>query len=131
MFNDRKKVLRARIVLGALAAGVSMQAALANAAAADTTRVIVGFKKGAIAVGKAAITAAGGKEMLDLAVIDATAVDIPNKALAGLRNNPHIEFVETDSKRFPSGLASSSTGTPYQLGQQIPYGIAMVQADQL
>lgn len=131
MFNDRKKDLRARIVLSALAAGVSMHATFVNAAAADNARVIVGFKAGASANGKAAIAAVGGNEMLDLAAINATAADIPAKALNGLRNNPHIEFVEEDSKRFPTALTTPSTGTPYQLGQQVPYGIAMVQADQL
>jgi subtilisin family serine protease len=131
MFNNRKKNLRARIVFSALAAGVSMQATLANAAAADNARVIVGFKKDASANGKKAIAALGGQEVQDLANINAIAASVPAKALAGLRNNPHIEFVEADGKRFATALATPSTGSPYQLGQQVPYGIAMVQADQL
>lgn len=131
MFDNKKSNLRARVLIGTLAAGVAALAPLASAATADNTRVIVGFKQGASANGKAAIAAAHGQPVLDLAEINATAAEIPTKALAGLRNNPNIEFVEVDGKRTPTSASTPSTGNPYQLGQQVPYGIAMVQANQL
>ncbi|HEU4843809.1 MAG TPA: S8 family serine peptidase [Burkholderiaceae bacterium] len=131
MFDNKKSNLRARVLIGALAAGVAALAPLASAATADNTRVIVGFRQGASANGKAAVAAVQGQQVLDLAEINASAAVIPTKALAALRNNPHIEYVEVDGKRTPTSWSTPSTGTPYQLGQQVPWGIAMVQADQL
>ncbi|SFU74396.1 S8 family serine peptidase [Pseudoduganella namucuonensis] len=131
MFIAKSKNAKAGavFVMGLMAAAVG--ASVAAAAQPDNVRVIVAFKKGAQQNGKAAIAAAKGSIKEDLADIDAAAAEIPAKALNGLRNNPHIEFVEEDAKRRMFATSAPSTGTPYQTGQQVPYGIAMVQADQL
>ncbi|MBH9552447.1 S8 family serine peptidase [Inhella gelatinilytica] len=100
-------------------------------AANDTTRVIVSFKKGGAAPVKAAVAAAKGQIKHEIFGMDAMAIEVPVQALKGLQNNPHVEYVEEDAKRYPMALTTPSTGTPYALGQQVPYGIKMVQADQL
>jgi subtilisin family serine protease len=108
----------------ALAAGSAM-------AAADTQRVIVAFKPGAAAAARQAVTAARGNVKLEIAGMDAMAVEVPTAALRGLARNPNIEYVEEDALRYPFALTTPSTGTPYATGQLVPYGIKMVQADQL
>ncbi len=100
------------------------------AAAPDTTRVIVAFKPGKAASVKAAIAAARGKVKLELPALDAFAIDLPAIALPYLRGNEHIAYIEQDVKRYPFALSSPSK-TPYLPGQRVPYGIPMVQADQL
>ena len=100
------------------------------AAAPDNTRVIVAFKPGNAASVKSAIAAARGKVKLDLPALDAIAVELPAIALPWLRGNPHIAYIEEDVKRYPFALTSPSK-KPYLPGQRVPYGIPMVQADQL
>ncbi|MCC6069632.1 S8 family serine peptidase [Massilia sp. GCM10020059] len=118
-----------RLCLATLAASVA-GAGAAAAAAPETTRVVVAFKPGAAAQVKAAVGAARGRVKLDIPGMNAVAVEIPAIALRGLRNNPNIEFVEEDVKRYPLALATPSK-KPYLSGQLVPYGIKMVQADQL
>jgi subtilisin family serine protease len=124
-------ILGLSLIAAAVTAACPANAASATSATSDTMRVIVGFKSGAQANGKAAIAAARGNVKDDIAGIDASTAEIPVKALNGLRNNPHIEYVEEDAKRYAFSATSPSTGSPYQLGQLVPYGISMVQADQL
>ena len=100
------------------------------AGAADTSRVIVAFQPGAAAVAKAAVAAARGNIKLDLPALNAMAIEVPAVALRGLRNNPNFMYVEEDVKRYPFALAASAK-KPYLAGQLVPYGIPMVQADQL
>lgn len=133
MFLAKNSKPSAVFAVSLMAAAISGGIA-ANAAAAaqpDNVRVIVAFKKGAQANGKAAIAAAKGSIKEDLAAIDAAAAEVPAKALNGLRNNPHIEFVEEDGRRKLLATSTPSTGSPYLAGQLVPYGIPMVQADQL
>jgi subtilisin family serine protease len=100
-------------------------------AAADTTRVIVAMKPGAAANARAAISAARAVVKHEILGMNALAIEVPTAALKGLQNNPHFEYVEEDVKRYPLAASSPSTGTPYALGQKVPYGIKLVQADQL
>jgi len=106
--------------------------ASSTAFAADTARVIVHFKPGAAASAhRATMSAAGARAQHDIFGTNAVAMEVPRTALKGLQNNPNVEFVEEDVKRYPLALTSPSTGTPYATGQLVPYGIPMVQADQL
>ncbi len=116
-----------RLCVATLALGV-MGAATA---APDTTRVIVAFKEGAAAKVKSAVSAARGSVKLEIADSNAMAVEMPTAAIAGLSKNPNVDYVETDVKRYPLALTTPSTGNPYMSGQLVPYGIPMVQADQL
>ena len=88
------------------------------AAGPDSDRHIVKFREGARGNGVAALRAAGASVVLELGPQNAVAARIPAAALAGLRNNPNIQYIEQDAPRYP--MAESS-----------PYGIPMVQADQV
>ncbi len=114
-----------------LAAAAGMLCNSASAAPADTTRVIVAFKPGAKAAVKGVVAAAKGAVKHEIFGTNAMAIEVPVAALKGLQNNPNVEYVEEDAKRYPLALTSPSTGTPYATGQLVPYGIKMVQADQL
>ncbi|WP_313704340.1 S8 family serine peptidase [Massilia sp.] len=114
-----------------LAAAAGMLCNSASAAPADTTRVIVAFKPGAKAAVKGVVATAKGAVKHEIFGANAMAIEVPVAALNGLQNNPNVEYVEEDAKRYPLALTSPSTGTPYATGQLVPYGIKMVQADQL
>ena len=103
----------------------------AAAAANDTTRVIVAFKPGTAASVHASVAAARGSIKHQIFGMDAMAIEVPAQALHGLLRNPNVEYVEEDLKRYPLAAATPSTGSPYATGQLVPYGIQMVQADQL
>ncbi|MFC5478605.1 S8 family serine peptidase [Massilia suwonensis] len=103
----------------------------AQAAAPDTTRVIVAFKPGAKAAVRGVVSAAKGAVKHEIFGMDAMAIEVPAVALKGLENNPNVEYIEEDVLRKPFALTTPSTGTPYASGQLVPYGIKLVQADQL
>ena len=113
------------------AAAVGMLCNAAQAAAPDTTRVIVAFKPGAKAAVKSVVAAAKGSVKHEIFGMNAMAIEVPNVALKGLENNPNVEYIEEDVIRKPFALTSPSTGTPYASGQLVPYGIKQVQADLL
>lgn len=114
-----------------VAIAAAVVAATWSAQAADTTRVIVAFKPGAAAGGKAAVAAARGVVKHEIEGQDAMAIEVPVQALNGLSRNPNVDYVEPDELRYALALDTPSTGTPYATGQKVPYGIAMVQANQL
>jgi subtilisin family serine protease len=107
------KKLSLAAALGLLVAS----AAYSTSGAPDTERVMIKFRPGAGASAEAAVRAAGGRLHLRLTRQDALAVSVPATALAGLRNNPNIVYVEADVIRRP-------------VGQVTPYGIDRVQAPQ-
>lgn len=100
-------------------------------AAEETTRVIVSFKPGAAGAGRAAVAASRGQLRHQIHGTNAVAIEVPTAAVAGLSRNPNVEYVEEDVKRYMFAGATPSTGVPYATGQLVPYGIPMVQADQL
>jgi subtilisin family serine protease len=106
-------------------------AMLGTAYAADTMRVVVSFKPGSAAaqLARAAIAKAGGHIKLEIDG-ENVAVVLPKSAVAALARHSAIALVEEDAKRYPMALTTPSAA-PYQLGQLMPYGIKMVQADQM
>ena len=118
-------------LLSCIATAAALCLASGASAAPDTSRVIVMFKPGAAAMGRAAVAAANGRVVHEIQGMEAMAIEVPVQALRGLERNPNVEYVEEDVKRYPLGGTSASTGAPYALGQLVPYGIKMVQADQL
>ncbi|SHH09281.1 S8 family peptidase [Massilia sp. CF038] len=107
---------------------------IGNALAAEgTTRVIVKFKEGRVTANsmKSAVTFAKGTVKHEIFGTTAMAIEVPLSALEGLKNNPNVEYVEEDHKRYPVALTTPSTGNPYLTGQSVPYGIKLVQADLL
>ena len=102
------------------------------AQAADTpSRVIVAFKPGMAGAMRGAVAAARGRVAHEIFGMDAMAIEVPAQALAGLQRNPNVEYVEEDVIRYALAATSPSTGAPYAVGQQVPYGIKLVQADLL
>jgi subtilisin family serine protease len=117
-----------------LAAGLGLAFAMLGGAhaAADTTRVVVTFKPGtqAAQLARAAIAKFGGKVKIE---IDGNniAVELPKAAAAALAKHTSIARIEEDAPRYPLALTTPSDGKPYKLGQLVPYGIALTQADLL
>ena len=124
-----------RATLLAAALGFGLATAAPPAKAAENARVIVAFKAGAGAAVRAAINGAGGSVVGDLSEVNALAAAVPASALAALRRNPNVEFVENDPIRRLLGFASPKTKRRINSGpgtaEQEPYGIEMVQADQV
>lgn len=116
---NKRTLLRATLglaLLGGTAACADLDLGTGNSQAVQgTARVIVAYKN---AKGRAAAVSAASAVHQDLAAHGAIAVSVPAAALAGLENNPNVEYVEEDAVREP-------------LGEAVPYGIKMVQADQL
>ena len=90
------------------AAGVSAQS--------GSGRYMIKFKdfNGAAA----AVRASGGVPIYEFDKLNVVAAHLPSQALEGLRNHPNVEYVEVDHRRQP-------------FAQTTPYGIPMVQADQV
>lgn len=103
------------LVMAISAAMLLTLSGAASAAGPDPDRVMVKFKPGASAQVRSALGAAGGKVHLELGPQRVIAASVPQQALAGLRNNPHVEYVEPDAPRYPAA-------------QVTPYGINNVQA---
>lgn len=117
--------------LGLCVAALAVAFSGSVSAAPDTTRVIVAFKPGSAANIKSAVAAARGTVKQEIFNMNAMAIEVPTAALQGLQHNPNVEYVEEDVIRKPFALTTPSTGVPYTSGQLVPYGIKLVQADQL
>ncbi|MCW8127414.1 S8 family serine peptidase [Microbulbifer halophilus] len=96
----------------------SLALALSAPVSADNDRYIVKFKAGKGPAIKTRVKQGGGRVALGLEKRNAVAAHLPEKALRALQNNPNVEYVEEDAKR-------------YLMSQETPYGIPMVQADQV
>ena len=106
-------------ILPALAAAVGL-ALGSTAVMADNDRFIIQFQPGAAGQGKAAVRAFGGEIHVDLTdrSVNAIAATLPPQAKHGLLNNPNISKIVQDGKVVP-------------MADEVPYGISMVQADQV
>ena len=72
--------------------------------------------------------------MVDLSELNGLGVELPASAVAALRRNPNIEFIEDDPVRRVLGRPGPAVRRPVVLPgtpEAVPYGIAMVQADQV
>ncbi len=121
----------ARAVPASLGLVASLFIGSAAAAPPELVRVIVAMKPGSAAAVKGLVNAAGGQVKHEIFGMDAMAIEVPSVALQGLSRNPNVEYIEEDAIRVPFAVSTPSTGSPYMLGQQVPYGIKMVQADLL
>ena len=123
----------ALISLG-VAGAAQAQGSSGSSKAQAKARVIVGFKPGADAAARAAINSAGGRVVIDLSEVNGLAAELPASAVAALRRNPNIEFIEDDPVRRVLGRRGPAVKRPAVLpgsDEEIPYGITMVQADQV
>ncbi|WP_196140946.1 S8 family serine peptidase [Aliikangiella sp. G2MR2-5] len=117
-------------------AATLMGLGISAVSAAEETRYIVKYKEqGSQKVAsqakiKSAVRAAGGKVVLPLNAMGAAAFTGDTNAVARLRSNPNIEYVEVDEKRELKSLYNDDAGNP--MSQQLtPYAIYQSQADQL
>lgn len=88
-------------------------------------RYIVEFRR--FAGASRAVRAAGGQVVRELPQYSAVAARLPSAALQGLSRNPNVSYIEADPRRYP--MSSSDVTLPS--GEVVPYGIQLVQADQL
>ncbi|MCP3667524.1 MAG: S8 family serine peptidase [Gammaproteobacteria bacterium] len=85
-------------------------------------RVIVKYKDGQRLSVQAVAVNVGGEVKVELDWLNAFAVEIPSTALDALRNNPQVEYIEPDFKRYQQSTDLNTTEVK-------PYGLAKVQAD--
>ena len=78
-----------------------------------------------------AVLAAGGEVIHQFPEFAAVAARLPEQALRGLRNNPNVRLIEADARRYPMQTTTSWSDKVLASGETLPYGIQMVQADQL
>jgi subtilisin family serine protease len=116
-----------KIVPLAMLAALCSSTLPAAAAAPGKVRVVVAFQPGAAAAVRSAAAAAHGAVVHEIFGMDAMALEVPEQALQGLQHNPNVLYVEQDEKRYPLALAKQGAAA----GQSVPYGISLVQADQL
>ncbi|HEY0489465.1 MAG TPA: S8 family serine peptidase [Telluria sp.] len=117
-----------------------------SAASAAPTRYIVGFKAGADTDASAAVIKARGNVKRKIRGMNAMSVELASEQVDALRADKNVSYVEIDPPRYlPSmemsadyaseteqaSAANPASGKNYYLGQTIPYGITMTQADQL
>jgi subtilisin family serine protease len=131
-----------------LCSAAALVMAAASASASPTPRYIVGYKAGADAKASAAVVRNRGQMKMKIRGMNAMAVELSADAAAALRADPSVAYVEEDAIRYIPTLnaatgdaedqgttrdleANPSSGKEYFLGQDVPYGISMVQADQL
>lgn len=140
--NSAVKVRTIAVLCSAAVLGMASSAA----SAAPPARYIVGFKAGADNQANAAVIKARGKVKRKIHGMNAMSVELAAEQLEALRSDKNVSYVEVDPPRhLPSmemsddytsqtergAAANPASGKNYYLGQTIPYGITMTQADQL
>jgi len=98
--------------------------AQSNTEAADNRHIVEFFQFGQ---GAAAVRAAGGEVVREFPQYAALSARLPQQALRGLQNHPNVKSIEADPRRYPLGTGDTVLAS----GETQPYGIPMVQADQL
>lgn len=126
-FKVSASSLAVHICLGVIATAGIMSAASAQ----STKRVIVHFKEGGKANARAAVLSARGTMKTEVWGMNAMSVEVTADGMRRLKANKNLVMVEEDMKRYPLSTSTPSTGAPYEFGQSVPYGIKMVQADQM
>ena len=132
--------------LAMLCSVAALSLASSTASAAPQTRYIVGFKAGADNNVSAAVVRARGNVKRKIHGMNAMSVEVAADQVEALRADKNVSYVETDPPRYLpsmemkagyesstelSAAANPASGKSYYLGQVIPYGITMTQADQL
>lgn len=115
--------------LGILALCLGAAAASAQAAPKDEVQLIVGHKANGGGAVRAEVARGGGRVVEDLSEIDALVVTMPRGAAKALAAHSKVDFVDAPVQRRVLGVRGvRAAGSQAQVQ---PYGIAMVQADQL
>ncbi|HYN85536.1 MAG TPA: S8 family serine peptidase [Pyrinomonadaceae bacterium] len=78
------------------------------------------------------VRAKGGKVVRELPELSALAARLPERVRQALLNNPNVEFIEADVRRYPMQVNPPWSDLPIVgTNETTPYGIQMVQADQV
>lgn len=123
-------------VVATAAAAVFMAA---PAAAASLQRMIVIYQPGKAAAVRAQVAQLGGTVVREIGRVNALGVRVPAAAVATLKASANVEIIEADAERHlfkvtqsPVKVAAVKPAvTPADNTETVPYGITMVQADQL
>jgi subtilisin family serine protease len=118
-----------RFTLRALVLCLSAAFVPAAFAAKDEVRLIVGHKANAGGAVRAELARGGGRVVEDLSEINTLVVSMPRGAARALARHAQVDFVDEPVERHV--LGSRSVRVAGSQAQTQPYGIAMVQADQL
>jgi subtilisin family serine protease len=122
-----------RASLGLVATAAIAAPFATQAQSAERKRVIVVFEQAANANDRAMLAGLDGRVKLEIAELNAFAVDLPVKAVAKLQANKRVKYVEDDTLQYALGAKSGDrlAGPAGITAQETPYGITMVQADLL
>ena len=137
VYSRSRVVVAAALGVAALMAGavpLAAQAAGATATRADRAQYILSYNAGAGASARAAVVAAGGRVVSEIEDMNALAVELPAAAVVQLRRHGSVEFIEIDPPRHAFAVrprARTQDGPPSSTVAVVPYGIPMVQADQV
>lgn len=120
-------------LVGAQRSGVNSANRVSDAAenTSSDDRYIIKFRQyGRFATDE--VRAAGGRVVRELPEYSAAAARLPERALQALAHNPNIEFIEVDPRRYPMQTNPPWSDLPISGTNEVtPYGIQMVQADQV
>jgi subtilisin family serine protease len=99
----------------------------------EKARVLIQFAVGHKADVENALHGVGAEFHFTFDDLNTFAVSIPEAALNGLQNNPHVVMIEEDAPRYPisitpSQMASQVAAPLAASGQVVPYGVDLVQA---
>lgn len=123
-------------LLSIAAAAALLAGTPASAQALDAearTRVVVAYRAGSSAIVRAQLARLGAQVVFDLSQAHAVAVSVPRAAVPAIAAMAGVDFVEGEFERRLMGRPSRSVLRPAAApaSETVPYGITMVQADQL
>lgn len=144
MNQPSRSTLHRALALALVALSTSALAAPANktGSTAATQAVIVAYKAGQAAAVRKEVESAGGTIVRTLGRASAYAVRLPAAGVAALQASVNVDFVEADVKRTVLGVQtrlmepsaqpqSGFVDTGTSGSEVLPYGITMVQANQV
>ncbi len=111
-------------LIGAATVGMMAHAQAGN-------RFVVHYADGSHEAVRAAIVSSKANVKYQIHSMNAVSIEGTSDSVKQLKANKNVSLVEEDVKRYPFGGSTPSTGSPYLVGQQVPYGIPLVQADKL
>ncbi|HSW03199.1 S8 family serine peptidase [Aquabacterium sp.] len=110
---------------------LAMPLAAQAQATSQNVRVAIAYKSGTGLQVRAAVLKAGGTVSHDMGEADSMIADLPRAKLATLRAMAQVEFVDAGVQRSIQGQPGKRVRAAVTSSQTVPYGITMVQADQV
>lgn len=126
----------------ALSTSISAAPAAKSNSTEGSEAVIVAYKTGLAGAVRSEVERAGGKIVRELGRASAFAVRMPTAGMTALRASTNVDFVEADVVRRLLGVQTrtmeetaqplaAAVDTPTSGAEVLPFGIAMVQANQV